>query len=244
MCNLAGLAAEYARVLPNGEKNAIRKTYKGHIKRLGVSGHFDSVAKDPESPEGLLAMVRCPQEEWGIHHVKGKEIENGFSHETRAKLSDAVSMCKGVVPKSIWDSSILGELGPGITSKGEKQASVPRAAAPGTPAAPAVGGKPKAKPLSSAAQGVARPQRSNKKRSYGDNSFEGYGEGYPDDGAETGYSTGEGEMGAPGLKRRKKVHIVRGWALDDDQPLLTSCRTTLMVNHSLQSASRATALAW
>jgi hypothetical protein len=247
MFGLTGIAAEVARVLPNGEKNAIRKTYKGHIKRLGVNGHFDTVKTDHRSPDGFLAMVRVPEEEWNVHHVKGKEIESGFSYDTRAKLPRAVSMSKGVVPKPLWDSSVLGELGPGNVTKPEKQPSVAKVTAPNTPAAAsAVVGIPRTKPQQlSGPQGVVRPQRGVKKRSYGDSSFEGYGEGFPDDGAETGYSTGEGEMGGvPGLKRRKKVHIIRGSALDDDQPLLTSCRTTLVANRSLQSASRATAQAW
>jgi hypothetical protein len=202
---LTGLAAEVARVLPNGEKNAIRKTYKGHIKRLGVNGHFDSVKTDPNRPDGLLAMMKFPQEEWFIHHVKGKEIDNGFSSDTRAKMPKAVSMSKGTVPKSVWDSTVLGELGPGNVNKGDKQTPF-KTPTPGTPGLSTPGGPPRAKPpTSTAAPGAARPQRAMKKRSYGDNSFEGYGEGYPDDdgGADTGYSTGEGE--ASGQKRRKKV---------------------------------------
>lgn len=245
MFGLTGLAAEVARVLPNGEKNAIRKTYKGHIKRLGVNGHFDSVKTDPDSPDGFLAMVMFPEEEWRIHHVKGKEIENGFSHDTRAKLPRAFSMSKGIVPKSVWDSSVLGELGPGNVGRGDKQASLGKATPASTPVtSAAVAMPPRAKPQPSPAPGAVRPQRSVKKRSYGDSSFEGYGEGFPDDdgGIETGYSTGEGEMGAPGLKRRKKVHI--GGSALDDQPLLTSCRTTLVARRSLQSASRVTAQAW
>lgn len=203
MFGLAGLAAEVARVLPNGEKNAIRKTYKGHIKRLGVNGHFDSVKTNPDSPDGFLAMMKFPQEEWYIHHVKNKEIENGFSRETQAKLSRAASMAKGVVPKSVWDSTVLGELAPGLVGKGDKHS---KATAPSTPSASATSAVPRLKPQNPAIQGAARPQRSLKKRSYGDSSYEGYGEGYPDDeaGGDTGYSTGEGEMGGPGPKRRKK----------------------------------------
>lgn len=245
---MTGLAAEVARVLPNGEKNAIRKTYKGHIKRLGVNGHFDSVKTDADSPDGFLAMVKFPEEEWYIHHVKGKEIESGFSYDTRAKVPRAVSMSKGIVPKSVWDSSVLGELGPGNVGKGDKPPSFSKATAPSTPAttavAPAAVGIPRTKPQPLGGQGGVRPQRSVKKRSYGDSSFEGYGEGFPDDdhGAETGYSTGEGEMAGPGLKRRKKV-LIRGSALDGE-PLLTSCRTTLVASHSLKPASQATGRAW
>ena len=111
-------------------------------------------------------------------------------------------MSKGLVPKSLWDSSVLGELGPG---KGDKQSPSARPTAPNTPLTSAIGIQ-RAKAPAMGAQEAARPKRSIKKRSYGDSSYEGYGEGYPDDdgGAETGYSTGEGDM-APGHKRRKKV---------------------------------------
>jgi hypothetical protein len=204
--NLTGIAADVARVLPSGEKNAIRKTYKGHIKRLGLNGHFDVVKTDPNSPDGFLAMMRFPEQEWYIHHVQNKEIENGLAGDIRQKMGRAVSMAKGVVPKSVWDSSVLGELGPLGVARADKHKST----APNTPvpnyAATSVGAQqPRPKSQQTLApQGAVRPQRNVKKRSYGDSSFEGYGEGFPDDG-DTGYSTGEGDMGGPGLKRRKKV---------------------------------------
>lgn len=50
MFNLTGIAAEVAREKPNGEKNALRKTYKGQIKKLGILGRFDSVAQDWDAP--------------------------------------------------------------------------------------------------------------------------------------------------------------------------------------------------
>lgn len=208
---MTGIAGEVARVLPNGEKNAIRKTYKGHIKRLGLNGHFDAVNEDAERPDGFLQMMRCPDEEWRIHFVLNKEIESGLAPQIRSQMGKAVSMAKGMVPKSVWDSSVLGELGPLGIARAEKHKST----APNTPVpnythatAAAQQPRPKIQPAL-APQGGVRPQRNVKKRSYGDSSFEGYGEGYPDDeaGGDTGYSTGEGEMSGPGLKRRKKVLI-------------------------------------
>ncbi|KAK3945068.1 mediator of RNA polymerase II transcription subunit 19 [Diplogelasinospora grovesii] len=206
---LTALAAEVARVLPNGEKNAIRKTYKGHIKKLGVNGHFDSVKQDPHRQDGFLSIMRCPDDEWNVHFVRGKEIENGFAPETRARLVKATTMAKGVVPKSMWDSSVLGEVGPG---KGEKQTTSARPTAPNTPSASIIGLPRPTKPLPQSAavgaQDANRPKRNVKKRGYGDSSFEGYGDGYPDDdlGGDTGYSTGEGDM-VNAQKRRKKVPI-------------------------------------
>ncbi|KAK3378211.1 Rox3 mediator complex subunit-domain-containing protein [Podospora didyma] len=201
MYGLTEIAAGVARVLPNGEKNAIRKTYKGHIKKLGVQGHFDSVNEDAERPDGLLSLSNYPIDEWNVHYVRGKDIIDGFIPEVKAKLPRAATMCKGLMSKSLWDSSVLGEIGPG---KGEKQSTSARPTAPNTPLASTVGLQ-RAKSQAPTSQDAVRPKRGIKKRSYGDSSFEGYGEGYPDDmGTETGYSTGEGEMG-PGQKRRKKV---------------------------------------
>lgn len=199
---LTGLAAEVARVLPNGEKNAIRKTYKGHIKKLGVQGHFDSVKEEWQRPDSLLNLAKCPDDMWHAHFVRGKEITKGFTPEVQARMPRALTMAKGLVPKSLWDNSVLGELMPG---KGDKPTSA-RPTAPNTPLASAVSNIQRVKPVPTAVQEVARPKRSVKKRSYGDSSYEGYGEGYPDDdgGAETGYSTGEGDM-ASSQKRRKKV---------------------------------------
>jgi hypothetical protein len=110
-------------------------------------------------------------------------------------------MSKGLVPKNLWDTSVLGEVGPG---KVDKQTTSARPTAPNTPLSTAVNfQRGKSQPT---AQDPNRPKRNGKKRSYGDSSFEGYGEGYPDDdgGVDTGYSTGDGDM-LSGQKRRKKV---------------------------------------
>ncbi|KAK4242292.1 hypothetical protein C8A03DRAFT_40413 [Achaetomium macrosporum] len=208
MYGLTRLATEVARVLPNGEKNALRKTYKGHIKKLGVQGHFDEVKEDPYRQDGLISLIKTPQDVWEVHFTRGRAMQDGLSNEARQKLPRAMTMAKGVVPKSLWDHSVLGDLGPG---KGEKQAPSARPTAPNTPLASAglQGGMPWAKVGTPIAQDAARSTRNIKKRSYGDSSFEGYGEGSPDDetGAETGYSTGystgDGDMAA-GHKRGNK----------------------------------------
>ncbi|KAK4219342.1 mediator of RNA polymerase II transcription subunit 19 [Rhypophila decipiens] len=196
---LTGLAAEVARVLPNGEKNAIRKTYKGHIKKLGVQGVWDSHKSDLKEPGHLLNLINIPETEWNVHFVRGKDINDGFNPETRSKLHRATTMGKGLVPKTLWDNSVLGDIAPG---KGGRPPSA-RPTAPNTPLVTGTG-VPRAKALTPAAQDLNRPKRSIKKRGYGESSYEGY-EGY-DDGAETGYSTGEGDM-ASSQKRIKKVPI-------------------------------------
>lgn len=206
MYGLTGLATEVARVLPNGEKNALRKTYKGHIKKLGVQGHFNEAKHDARQEDSLLMLAKCPQDVWDTRFGRGKIPRDGFSNEIQQKLLRAMTMAKGVVPKSLWDSSVLGDLGPG---KGDKQSASARPTAPNTPL-PSSGfsGVPRAKVGTPIPQDPSRAKRNIKKRSYGDSSFEGYGDGYLDDetGADTGYSTGEGDM-LSGQKRRKKVLI-------------------------------------
>ncbi|KAM3560551.1 hypothetical protein MY1884_002883 [Beauveria asiatica] len=203
--NLADLAAEVAREKPNGEKNALRKTYKGHIKRLGVAGHFDVQKKKEDAPSDFMAMLQVPDLEWSVHQVKGREIGDGFSEATTASLARAMTLSKGPIARSVWDTSVLGDMAPS-NNNGEaaKPAAPARATAPNTPAAttPSAATDRLKGPLAPGTD-PARPRRNIRKRTYGDSSYEGYGEGFPDDdgGADTGYSTGEGEGGQ---KRRKK----------------------------------------
>lgn len=217
--NLTDIAASVARTLPSGEKNAIRKTYKGHIKKLGVAGHFDVVKRESTDENSFMNMVHMPEQEWNVHFVKGKEVENGLSNAVTSNLIRAMTMAKGTIPKQVWDSSVLGELAPSNIMAQKPSSAKPTA--PSTPAAATAVGTPTnvPRPAKTSApsitqsqahpqpQEAARPKRNIKKRSYGDSSFEGYGEGYVDDefdgGDADGYETGEGMDG--GGKRRKKV---------------------------------------
>lgn len=214
---LNGIAAEVARVLPDGTKNALRKTYKGQIKKLGLTGHFDSAKKEPHDPDGFLRMIDLAPLEWEVNFVKGKEVSDGFRPEIQRALNKATTMARGPISKDRWDSAVLADF-----AGGTKGFAATKATAPGTPLNPALGGVPRTKAQGVAAQDAARPRRANKKRSYGDSSFEGYGEGYLDDetGAETGYSTGEGES----TKRRKKVLTALAFFRLVLNLLLTHCR--------------------
>ncbi|KAI5461331.1 Rox3 mediator complex subunit-domain-containing protein [Mariannaea sp. PMI_226] len=197
MFNLTDLAASVAREKPNGEKNALRQTYKGHIKRLGVAGHFE-VQKRENAPSEFMAMLQVPDLEWSVHQVKGREISDGLSDPTLGSLAKALTMTKGPIPKNLWDTSVLGDIAP---SNGDaKQPG--KVTAPGTPLT-VPGAVNRLKVQGAGGQNPHRPQRNIKKRSYGDSSYEGYGEGFPDDDGnmDGGYSTGEGEGGQ---KRRKK----------------------------------------
>ncbi|KAI1121941.1 Rox3-domain-containing protein [Nemania abortiva] len=197
---LTGIAAEVARTKPNGEKNALRKTYKGQIKMLGLSGHFDNITK--KDPSAFMEMLMVPEEDWQNRFVSGKEIERGFSSACQSNLTKAMTVARGQIPKSLWDSSVLGDLAPGHASKKASSDQVPRATAPSTPALSATGTAQK--PTKTLAPQLDRARRLGKKRSYQDSSFEGYGEGYDDDTG--GYSTADGDDRASKLKRRKQVH--------------------------------------
>ncbi|KAK5630951.1 hypothetical protein RRF57_006666 [Xylaria bambusicola] len=196
---LTGIAAEVARTKPNGEKNALRKTYKGQIKTLGLSGHFDVVKKEPSAFMDLLAIA---EEDWQTRIVSGRDIEKGFTSTHQSNLTKATTLAKGQIPKALWDSSVLGDLAPGHASKKTSSDQVPRATAPNTPSLSATGVNQK--PNKSLVPQLDRARRLGKKRSYQDSSFEGYGEGYDDDTG--GYSTGDGDDRSSKLKRRKQVH--------------------------------------
>lgn len=198
---LTGIAAEVARTKPNGEKNALRKTYKGHIKSLGVNGHFDKVEKDAFDPDGFIAMCGFPEHDWFVHEVSGKEIDKGLNELAQSNLLRAMTMAKGPIPKEIWDSSVLGDLAPGNMAKKSKDEL--KKGTPGTPLTAPTGGMGSNASKLHAAQ-IDRTKRFGKKRSYQDSSFEGYGDGFPDD-AGSGYSTTEGDERSSKLKRRKQV---------------------------------------
>ncbi|ROT39239.1 mediator of RNA polymerase II transcription subunit 19 [Sodiomyces alkalinus F11] len=219
MFDLTGIAAEVAREKPDGEKNALRKTYKGHMKRLGVMGRFDSVKQPWEDPKqdvdesseqddafdsnGQKKEKSKKEEYFGfgkIATIHDAEFWHGRSHLTagltpsvKASLNRAVAMAKGPIPAKQWDTTVLGDIAaPADPTKN----AFGKATAPGTPiGTPGLtAAKPQQQP-----QGVPRPQRNTKKRGYGDSSFEGYGEGFPDD----GYLTGDGDDRG-GQKRQKK----------------------------------------
>ncbi|KEZ39747.1 hypothetical protein SAPIO_CDS9706 [Scedosporium apiospermum] len=208
MFDLTGLATKMAREKPTGEKNALRKSFKSQIKELAIDGAYDTKKdeRQEDDPDGFFAMLNLPEDVWYTHHVKGKEIQDGFSETTLASLPKALSMNKGKVRKEHWDPYILGSLeSPAqLLDNSSNITSSAKASELNTPAGstPAASARLKvASQTQAVGQDPSRPRRSIKKRSYGDSSFEGYGEGYPDD--EGDYSTADGED-RNGTKRRKK----------------------------------------
>lgn len=185
-----------ARPKADGTGNKLRKTYKNFMKNLGLSGNFEPDKKELGAPDTLWAMIDMGEEEWNQKHVGGKEVSNGLSKIASDSMGKAFAMARGTIPKSAWDSSVLGEVAASAAASQPPKSVHNGAKTPHTQNAAG----------SQAAKDALRPKRNVKKRAYGDSSFEGYGEGYVDDDMqEMGYSTGDGEDRGGGRKRPKKV---------------------------------------
>jgi hypothetical protein len=197
---LTPVANKVARVLPNGEKNGLRKTYKGKMKELNVAGKFEAVVSDPTAPTSLRALAEMPDDYYQSTFRTGQEIERSLSQMVLSKLPAALSMARGQIPKTSWDSSVLGELDIPET----KNAAVSVASKLSAPGMQRTSSHLSATGKSGKAD-APRPKRNVKKRGYEESSFEGYGEGYVDDEADGGYTSGEGDERGVSQKRRKKV---------------------------------------
>jgi hypothetical protein len=196
---LNALARSVARNDPvTGEKiNKLRKSYEGHIKTLQIAGKPKAIKM-----EGKLAgLIQFPDDDYHMIHVHTKDIHNALNpQETRlaprfeSLLNGAL---EGIAPGPLpaqdtakfraylgADEAVKAKAGP----EAPPHRIVPSAAATPNPHAPA--GGPQA----------SRPERAGSKRQYTDMSFQGYGEGFVDDYAE---STG-GEDNAQGSMAKKR----------------------------------------
>lgn len=193
---LNDLTNSVARASADGKIKGVklRKTYKNHIKDHGVSGVFDSKKRDFDAPESLFMMMVTPGEEFDAQYTRGKEIHKGLALDDDL-LTKAFTMSKGSIPKDVWDSAVLGELGnsaPVEAAKTTQKLSQPYA-----------GGARSVKPE------ISRPRRATKKRSYQDSTFEGYGEGFVDDDIpETTADMGSNDEKTASKKRKKVCSLL------------------------------------
>lgn len=204
---LQPLAATVARTDPvTGEKiNKMRKSYEGQLKTLGLAGRNRSVKHEEGKQMGLREMTLWPDEEWQNQKVGGKDVHKGLPSEILAKLDKAMQMQPGSLPNNHQWENLLGNDIPKLVEP-TKTSKIPNK--PLTKANSQVNGN------TVNAENV-RPQRTNKKRSYGDASFEGYAgyaEGIEDDDADTGggYSSGDTQFSRKSgraVKKRKKVRF-------------------------------------
>ena len=158
----------------------------------------------PDGGKGMLRdmMEDLSDEQWSAE--KGKEIH--VTPDFTVLLRKAMQMQPGRTRKhEEWDDA-LGHERP-------RPAVVPEVVAK----KPAVSGASSRQPNGIIRQQLhgtsepARPRRAGKKRSYNDNSFEGYGDGYVDDDGEmdrgVNSNSDDGSSGV-GRKKRKKVGLV------------------------------------
>jgi hypothetical protein len=148
-------------------------------------------------------MEDIPEEQWQAE-CTAKRIE--ITPEFQNTLVKAMEMRPGTTRNSDMWEDVLGhdKARPVATT----EVSVKKNQPPAAPA-PRPNGAVR-QPPSNVAE-VIRPRRTNKKRSYADNSFEGYGDGYVDDDRDLdagAYSNSEDGGGGPGRKKRKKVDSV------------------------------------
>ena len=189
---LGPIVATVARTDPNtGEKiNKLRKSYEGQLKNAALAGKNKPDKRDDRP---LLIMMSWPDQEWHIQKVASKKIE--INDDLRSRINQAMKMEPGPVRNQAeWDSA-LGHEKPLRSSIPE----VKREAS--TSGSRPLNGIPAIQRSSQQASELNRPRRAGKKRSYDDNSFSGYGEGFVDDDGGGGYSSDDGR----GRKKRSRV---------------------------------------
>lgn len=192
-----------------GEKiNKLRKSYEGQIKNFGLTGRNKpvkgerNVEEDQPGPlrrmAGSLPWGLQPDEQWAAEHG-GPKIE--VTADFKAKLKQAMQMQPGTVRNNAHWEDVLGFDKP-------KPNVLPTAPAAIPPTASRIPNGIPRQPQPPSAE--AKRQTRGKKRSYGDDSFVGYGEGYsdPEDGGDTD------EYG--GQRKRKKVTMLDPSQIDSD----------------------------
>jgi hypothetical protein len=148
-------------------------------------------------------MEEIPEEQWQAEN-SAKRIE--ITRDFRSTLTKAMEMRPGTTRNNeMWEDALGHEKA--------RPVAIPEVLLKKTLPTVAPGQRPNGavRPPGPNATDVIRPRRANKKRSYADNSFEGYGDGYVDDEGDLdagAYSNSEDGGGGPGRKKRKKVDLM------------------------------------
>ncbi|KAH0846527.1 rox3 family protein [Fonsecaea pedrosoi] len=192
---LGPLLHSVARTDPRtGEKiNKLRKSYEGQIKGFALAGRNKpvkgerNVEEDQPGPlrrmAGSSAWGLQPDEQWNAEHAKSKiEVTPDF----RNKLKQAMQMQPGTVRNNAHWEDMLGFDKP-KPNVAPVQQPTPRPVANGVVR------------QSQQPSAEAKRQTRGKKRSYGDDSFVGYGEGYSDP------EDGDGDEYGSQRKRKKVI---------------------------------------
>ncbi|KXT04319.1 hypothetical protein AC578_7979 [Pseudocercospora eumusae] len=194
--------------------NTMRKSYANKLKTLGLEGRNKAVPNQGEL-SGLLdpgwsqemqpgSGVTLWDNNWS---ERGKLGDSNAEADLLSKLDAALKMGPGQLPgkeRESWNN-VLGLDDPSVPSKGATAtAKAPLASNPAlakTSAAHAMSSSAPASP-----RNQIRPDRKGKKRSYDDSSFEGYNQGYDDDGYSTGGLDDTGRR-RDASKRQKRKDI-------------------------------------
>ena len=194
-----------------GEKiNKLRKSYEGQIKAFGFSGRNKTIKRDrleieasklrqsigsglkdiPEDPNEAPGPLQT-DEEWNATHA---QVKVAVTSDFRAKLKKAMELQPGRVRNvEHWDD-VLGH------DKPRTVAPMPVQQAP--PSGPQRIPNGVSRPQSYGVAEIKRQTR-GKKRSYGDDSFIGYGDGYSDVEDSGAIDYGDDEGGS--RRKRRKV---------------------------------------
>ena len=197
---LEPLASSVARNDPvTGEKiNKLRKSYEGHIKQMQIAGKPKATKMD-----GLFRnLLLIPEDNWKSEHVQTREPEKtALTPDGNAldpdfsKLLDGAFGGMGPGPLPNADAArYKAYLGTDDTVKPKAQEVPAQRPTPFASSAPTPNNRVENR-------GLARPERSGSKRAYTDAAFQGYGEGFVDEYADS--TGGEDTPGGMANKRRK-----------------------------------------
>lgn len=168
-----------------------------------MAGRNKPVKSDPNVRGGLRELTMWPEEEWYNQKVYGKEIKVPESDSSFHKMQmRAMRFDPGPVPNNEYWEDVLGyEKQPKNASPVIEPSRKPSISTPMFRQPSQLNGTPRA---STPRPSAGRPQRAGKKRSYTDDSFVGYGDGFPDDEDMEGSLYSNSDAGSS-KKRRKKV---------------------------------------
>ncbi|KAF1830612.1 Rox3-domain-containing protein [Decorospora gaudefroyi] len=200
------LASSVARNDPvTGEKiNKLRKSYEGHIKQMQIAGKPKATKMDGVFRNLLL----IPEDNWKSEHVQNREPERkAITPDGDALDPDFSKLLEGafagIAPGPLPSADAAkykAYLGTDDTVKPKPQDAPPQRTTPFTSSAPT--------PTNHvASRGLARPERSGSKRAYTDAAFQGYGEGFGDDYADS--TGGEDTPGGNMANKRRKLQFER-----------------------------------
>ena len=213
--DLSVIQQRVARLDPAGNKIKLRKSYASKVKNLGLEG-LNKAAPNQMELQGLVDPLWSTEVDTGLTmwDQRWQEFKLGDANgenDLLGKLNSALQLQPGRLPKAEHEQwkKTLGLDEAAIVAK---SAGVPKDAKQATTnahlarTAPATALRSSAP--SSPRNGV-RSVRTGKKRSYGDSSFEGYGEGFEDDVYSTDGVDDTGRRRDSNKRQKRKVSFSR-----------------------------------